>query len=301
MAAGDVDPTVHRRRLRNELRQLRETAHFTQKEVVRAMDWSLSKLIRIESGAVTIATNDLRALLAHYGVTDRERVEDLVEVGRSSRERSWWSAYRGVVSPEYLSFLGLESSSSIVRNYEPLLIPGLLQTEEYARVAIRIIQEPDPSPAELDVMVDLRMRRQEVLERPDPPQLHCIVDESVIRRRAGGDGVMRRQLTKLLEMSSRPNVVLRVVPFGFGLYRWSRAGFVVFEFPGPEDSDILYLEGPTGEMIIRELSPEGGNESALDPATLLEAFWQFEQVTDQGESRQIIEIALSSSAASRSS
>ncbi|MDQ1293120.1 MAG: hypothetical protein QG608_1001, partial [Actinomycetota bacterium] len=111
------------------------------------MDWSLSKLIRIESGTVTIATNDLRALLAHYGVTDRERVEDLVEVGRSSRERSWWSAYKGVVSLEYLCFLGFESSASIIRNFEPLLIPGLLQTEEYARIAIRVVQEPDPSPA----------------------------------------------------------------------------------------------------------------------------------------------------------
>ncbi|MDQ1293005.1 MAG: hypothetical protein QG608_886, partial [Actinomycetota bacterium] len=247
-------------------------------------------------GTVTIATNDLRALLAHYGVTYRERVEDLVEVGRSSRERSWRSAYKGVVSPEYLSFLGFESSASIIRNYEPLLIPGLLQTEEYARIAIRVVQEPDPSPAELDAQVDLRMRRQEVLEKPDPPQLHCIVDESVIRRSVGdrdGDrGVMRRQLTKLLEMSSRPNVVLRVIPFKFGLYRWSRAGSVVFEFPGQEDPDILYLEGPTGEMIIREGSSEGENESPLSPVTLLEAFWQFEQVTKPHESRQIIDAAL---------
>ena len=117
------DPTVHRRRLRSELRKAREAAGMTQRDVAAAMDWSQSKLIRIETGAVSISTNDLRALLRHYGL-EHARIENLVEVARASRDQPRWSVYKDVAEPEYIAFLGYESSASIIRNFEPLLIPG---------------------------------------------------------------------------------------------------------------------------------------------------------------------------------
>src|SRR5690349_2020111 len=123
------DPTIHRRRLRSELRRAREASGRTQWETAQAMDWSLSKLIRIETGAVRVSTNDLRAMLSYYTV-DAERVAALVEVARAAREQPRWARYRDVASPEYLVFLGFESSATVIRNFEPILIPGLLQTEE---------------------------------------------------------------------------------------------------------------------------------------------------------------------------
>lgn len=138
------DPTIHRRRLRSELRKAREAAGMTQRDVAAAMDWSQSKLIRIETGAVNISTNDLRALLGHYGI-ERARTENLVEVARASRDQPRWNVYKDVAEPEYIAFLGYESSASIIRNFEPLLIPGLLQTEEYAREILKRYSRSRPS------------------------------------------------------------------------------------------------------------------------------------------------------------
>jgi transcriptional regulator with XRE-family HTH domain len=273
MNPGGADPTVHRRRLRSELRKARELAGMTQRDVAKAMDWSLSKLIRIETGAVSIATNDLRALVAHYGIGDRSRVEALVEVARAARERSWWSGYRDVATQEYLAFLGYESSASVIRNFEPLLIPGLLQTEEYAREILSVIEGQDSK--RVESLVDLRMQRQELLERDEAPSLHFILDEGVIRRVVGGPDLMRRQLSHLREVSTRPNITVRIMPFVEGIYPRLRVPYVLFEFPLPEDEDILFIENPQGDMIIREGSPE--EESEITPVVYLGVFWQLEQ------------------------
>src|SRR5262249_7970159 len=183
------DPTVHRRRLRNELRKAREAAGKTQRDVAAAMDWSQSKLIRIETGAVNISTNDLRVLLAHYDV-DQARVSPLVELARAAREAPRWSIYKDVASAEYISFLGYESSASVIRNFEPLVVPGLVQLEEYAREVIRMAEPGDPQ--RIDALVDLRMQRQEIISREQPPDLHFIMDEAVVRRVEGGRDTIRR-------------------------------------------------------------------------------------------------------------
>ena len=272
-----TDPSVHRRRLRGELRRARETAGFTQRDVARAMDWSLSKLIRIETGAVSITTNDLKALLGHYGITDPLRVESLVEVARSSRERSWWGIYRDIASPEYIAFLGYESSASIMRNYEPILVPGLLQTEEYAREVLRHVRGPK-DPKRIDALVALRQERQELLVRADPPELHFIMDEAVIRRMVGGPDLMHRQLTHIRRLLDQPNITIRVVPFRSGMYRSLRVPYVLFEFADPEDEAVLYLEHPNEEMIIHESAlHDDQEEGSPTPATYLEIFWQLEQ------------------------
>jgi len=283
------DPTVHRRRLRNELRKAREAAGKTQRDVARAMDWSQSKLIRIETGAVNISTNDLRALLAHYGV-DTARIDAQVDLARAAREQPRWNIYRDVATPEYISFLGYESSASVVRNFEPLLVPGLLQTEEYAREVLGTIESGNPQ--RVDVLVDLRMQRQELITRESPPDLHFIMDEAVIRRAVGGPSVTRRQLKHILETSQYPNVTVRVIPFTQGMYQRLRVPYVLFEFPDPEDEDVLYVETPTGESIVRENSPE--ERDMIDPVTYLGVFWQLEQIASRDDAPGMLESVIAS-------
>jgi transcriptional regulator with XRE-family HTH domain len=272
------DPTVHRRRLRYELRNAREAAGKTQRDVARAMDWSQSKLIRIESGAVNISTNDLRALLGYYEVASA-RIDALVELARAAREVPRWNIYKDVASPEYTTFLGYESSASVIRNFEPLLVPGLLQTEEYARTVLSLIFSQEPQ--KVDPLVDLRIERQELLIREPAPNFHFIVDEAVIRRVAGERDVMRRQLRQMLELSERENITLRIVPFEKGLYRRQRLPYWLFEFPDPEDGDILYVENPRGEYFIRESSPE--EEEGGSTVEYLEVFWELEQIARREE------------------
>jgi transcriptional regulator with XRE-family HTH domain len=283
------DPTVHRRRLRNELRKAREAAGKTQRDVAKAMDWSQSKLIRIETGAVNISTNDLRALLNHYDI-DPARINTLVDLARVSREQPRWNIYRDVATPEYISFLGYESSASVLRNFEPLVVPGLLQTEEYAREVIGMVETG--SPQRVDVLVDLRMQRQEIITRESPPELHFIIDEAVIRRIVGGPSVTRRQLKHVLEISQYSNVTVRIVPFTQGMYPRLRVPYVLFEFPDPEDEDVLFLENPFGDLIVRENSPE--ERDMIDPVTYLGVFWQLEQIASRDAAPSMLESAIAS-------
>jgi transcriptional regulator with XRE-family HTH domain len=265
------DPTIHRRRLRNELRRAREAASRSQRDVATAMDWSTTKLIRIETGEVGISTNDLRMLLGYYGA-DSDRIEELVVMARAAREQARWSLYRDVASPEFISFLGYESHACAIRNFESLVIPGLLQTEEYARALLENLTEAD----EADALVDLRMQRQELLTRDSAAQFHFILDESVVHRTLGGREVMRRQLHHMRQMSARSNVTIQVVPFDCGVYPRMGASYVLFEFESPEDEDVLYLESLSGELLIRENSPqERGGDT---PMGHLRLFWQLEQI-----------------------
>jgi transcriptional regulator with XRE-family HTH domain len=291
MAAESSEPTIHRRRLRSDLRKSREAARKTQRDVAAAMDWSLSKLIRIETGQVGITTNDLRALLQHYGITDPPQVERYIELARKARERSWWSAYKDAASPQLLAFLSYESSASVVRNFEPQLVPGLLQTSEYAKEIVSVTV-PDTRRAEgIEELVELRKRRQEILEGDELPRFHFIIDEAVIHRVVGGPSVMRRQLNHLIDAADLDKVTLRIVPFGAGIYPASRVAYSLFEFPDPEsDPDMLYIEDPLGELVIQEDSPaELGKPT---PARFLEIFFKLEQIARKEETRGLLENAL---------
>jgi transcriptional regulator with XRE-family HTH domain len=247
-------PVVQRRRLRAELRRIRLEAAVTQEQVASAMDWSLSKLIRIENGSVNISTNDLKVLLSHYGIVDGRRVEELVALAKAGRERSWWGVYRDVASPQLLQFIEYQSAAMITRNFEPLLIPGLLQTEEYAREVINEFGgRPRPSRDRLEDLVALRMKRQELLKRTGPPAwFFFILDEGVLRRMAGGKDVMDRQIRHLSELASRDDVTIEVVRFSAGVHYGMHGPFVLLEFPEAEDDDVLYLESPRGDLIHRD-------------------------------------------------
>src|SRR5207244_4207735 len=155
----------------------------------RQMGWSYSKLVRIETGRASIGIPDLHALLRHYGA-GQDKITTMVELARSAREQAPWNLYRDVASPVYVAFCSYESSASVIRNFEPIFVPGLLQIEEYARAVIRFIEDS----RYIDGLVDLRMQRQELLTQPHPPRMHFILDESVICRHIGGVTIMRRQL-----------------------------------------------------------------------------------------------------------
>jgi transcriptional regulator with XRE-family HTH domain len=250
MADGDSpSPVVQRRRLRAELRKARQEAELTQEQVAEAMDWSLSKVIRIEAGSVGISTNDLKALLRHYQVLDPQRTDELVGLARAARERSWWSGYRDVAPPGLLQLIGYETDASIMRNFETLLVPGLLQTEEYARAVIRAWEQGAPEDR-VKNLVEIRMRRQELLDRAKPPMLFFILDEAVVRRLIGGKAVMRRQIRRLIEMASTPGITIELVPFSAGAHPGLRGPFVILEFP--VDDDVLYLESAQGDLISRD-------------------------------------------------
>ena len=251
---GDSDspsPVVQRRRLRTELRRARQQAGLTQDQVADEMEWSLSKVIRIEAGTVGISANDLNALLGYYKIVDEDQVASLLTLARAGRERPWQSVYRDVVSPRLLQFIEFEAAASISRNFQPLVVPGLLQTDEYARAMFRQVPGDVPDKS-IDAQVEVRMRRQELLDRDDSPLLFFILDEAATRRLIGGRDVMRRQLRRLTEMAARPHVTVEVVPFSAGVHPGLQGSFVIQEFPDPADDDVLYLESPQGEVISRD-------------------------------------------------
>lgn len=250
-------PTVRRRRLRSELRQRREDAGLTQEQVAAEMEWSLSKLVRIEAGTVGISTNDLRALLGLYGLRERERVDEMLELARAARQRMWWTSYKNMVGPAYLEFIGLVAEASTIRYFHPMVVPGLLQTEDYARAIITdgatAVLEPD----DIDTRVDIRMTWiTDVLGRPDPPQFVVVLDEAVIRRRVGGPQVMAGQLRHLAALAAKPYLRLGIVPFTAGAHPGLYGSFALLEFTDPADDTILYLENAPTDMILRDRPTE---------------------------------------------
>ena len=241
---------MRQRRLRLELRRARDQAALTQEQVAENLDWSLSKVIRIESGSVGVSTTDLKALLTLYGVSDG-RIDELVELARLARERAWWSGYRKVISAQYYDFIGYESAAGVIRQYENLIVPGLLQTQEYNREYMRRFIQPERA-GNLETLIELRMRRKEILERDDPPWLFFVLDESVVRRQIGGPQVMRNQLQHLLDLADRPRITIEVVPFTVGVNPGLSGSFTVLEFPSPEDDDVLQRENPESFRVTRD-------------------------------------------------
>lgn len=249
-------PTAGRRRVRNVLRRAREAADLTQDKVAEAMDWSLSKVIRIETGGVGISTSDLRQLLQLYQVNDPAEVTALVELARIGRQRPWWTSYRDVLPAGYLSYIGLEDESSALRTVNPVGMPGLLQTEEFSRALAAAGQwttTVDGTPLSPSLAADhaeVRMIRQrEVLRRSNPPEITAVLDEAVLRRQVGGPKVLRRQLLHLVALGSKPLIKLHVLPFTASI-SIAVSPFVIVEFPEPADTDVFYTESAFEYRVI---------------------------------------------------
>ncbi len=295
MSEQDVDPAVDRRRLRNILRRTRESLGIIQATAANAMSWSVSKLIRIETGVVTISVNDLKALLAYYGITDPGRVDELVGMARNARRNSWLNEYRGIASDAFLAFLAHEGTAVRSSSFQPVLVPGLLQTDEYA-TAVMSVMRGSNDPERISRLVDLRIARQDRVFMPEKDiKLNYLIDESVVRRVVGGPDVMKRQLDALIDSCQHAKVSLRIIPFGRGIYRSIRVPFVVLEFTEPEDEPVLFLEYPQGDALVREDGPfdDGSGGSQPSPPTTAPTYLQiFSELIEQTSDEETMGILL---------
>ncbi len=266
----DQGPTVQSAALRGELLRLRKERALTQEEVAADLDWSPSKLIRIEGGHSQITKVDLDALLSLYGVTSKADRNRLQELNRKARSRGWWAAYRGEVPSEYLKYVGYEAGASSIRQFPGGVIPGLLQTREYAEALTKGAVETD----QVDPVVDLRMRRQaELAQREPPPRRTYVLDEAVIRRRVGGGSdrsIMPAQLRFIVDRAAQDkNTTIRLVPFDAGALPVLSGPFTLLEFAG-NVPDRVYRDPGQGELANTQTDEETVSEYARDFANLLD-------------------------------
>jgi transcriptional regulator with XRE-family HTH domain len=222
-----------------DLRRLRASTGRTIDDVARHLECSAAKVSRMETGAVKVALTDLRAVLELYGVVGAER-DALVALARRSRTKAWWHDFADVVPPGSEIFYGLEDSASTIGQHSTSLVPGLVQTADYARALAGSV--PGVPDAVLERRVELRLRRQQLLELPDPPALTMVLDEAVLRREIGGAAVMAAQLERLLVLAEQPHVHLQVLPFTAGAHRAVGVSFTVFGFAGPEEAPVVFRE-----------------------------------------------------------
>jgi len=255
--ATDQGPVVQSALLRSELIRLRKDSGLTQEQVAEALDWSPSKLIRVEGGRSSITKVDLDALLATYGVSSESQRERLQALNKGARERAWWAQYRDDLNPTYIEYVGYEAGAAFVRQFESGYIPGLLQTLAYAEVlTTHSIDAPRSTPA-----VKLRMQRQaEMARRSAPPRQYHVIDEAVIRRHVGisqDPAIMPDQLLHIAERAqSEELLTVRVIPFSVGAHRGLSGPFTLLEFDGPM-ADLLYLDAG------RELALITGNDPRI--------------------------------------
>jgi transcriptional regulator with XRE-family HTH domain len=241
-------PEVKRRRLKAALRHEREAAGLSQKQVAETLDWSVSKIIRIEAGAVGLSATDLRALIGLYKITDENRQGELLALARGSRRQSW-SEYSDVYSVAARTLFGYEAAAKIIYKYEPTFIPGLLQTEEYARALLKGLGYSED---EIERLVKGRLERQELLDQDSRPQLQFILGEATVSRPVGGRGVMLHQLERLKEIAARPGISLQILPFEAGAHPRMGEAFTILEFPDENLDDLVYLENAERESVSRE-------------------------------------------------
>ncbi|WP_329556139.1 helix-turn-helix domain-containing protein [Streptomyces sp. NBC_00696] len=248
-------PAVRRRKLGAELRALRAEAGLTSGEAARLVGWHQSKVSRIETGASGVKPPDVRLLLDAYQVADPQLRDMLLVLAGSDDvggRHHWWHAYRGVLPPAYRDFISLESQASTLRTLETSVVPGLLQTPEYARAVTQAaVGGPDnDGPERLDALVQVRMARQDVLRADPPLALSVVLDEAVLRREVGGPGVMARQLDRLVEAARLPQVRLQVLPFAAGAHIGITGPFVIFSFPSTSDLDVVVLDHLTSSLYL---------------------------------------------------
>ncbi|PPK70300.1 helix-turn-helix transcriptional regulator [Actinokineospora auranticolor] len=238
------DPRFSKRQLGRLLRTFREQAGKTQPEVATRMDWSVSKLTRIEKATVGISTTDLRALLAEYDMTDEELITDLTAVAKESREQPWYAPYDAVTTEPFRRLLAYEGSAVAIHQFHPLLIPGLLQTREYALAVLA----NHYSGHELELALEARMQRQ-ARQAADPARLVMLIDEGAVRREIGGPEVLRAQLRALLTRAAEPATSIRVVPFTAGAHHGLSGGFMLLELD-EEISDTVLFEETAGKDYL---------------------------------------------------
>ena len=258
---ADHIPTVRQRRLAQALRELRHEAGLTQDAVGARMGWHTSKLFRLENArSPRVDWLDVKELMDLYGVRSPHR-EALIQLAKDARMMGWWTPYRDVFTGSYVA---LEDEASAMRLYCPELVPGLLQTETYARAVIRAVR-PGYDEESVERRVTARLTRQKVLlGRASPPDLVVVLNEAVLRRLVGDRYVMAAQLEALQAAARQRRVVLQVLPFSAGAHASLEGGFVLIQFPGEADPDVVYVEGIMGDLYLESIEEVKRYQSAFD-------------------------------------
>lgn len=261
MALGS--PTMRRRALARELARLREERGMSVKDVTAALEWDPSKLYRVEAMQRGIIIRDVRKLLDLYGVTDEAQREALFELSRQSKRRGWWQEHGDVLAGYYANLIGLEAEAAEIRAYEQEAVPGLLQTEAYARAVIRVSGIAG-TPEGVERLVRIRMSRQDILDGDDPPQLRVVINEGAVRRLVGGRAVMSEQLRRLVSDRDRPNVRIQVLPFSAGEHPAMTESFEVLSFAAEGERGVVNVEGMSSALFLET------------PAELRQYGWAFD-------------------------
>ncbi|GAA2975977.1 helix-turn-helix domain-containing protein [Streptomyces fulvorobeus] len=246
---SNVNPTVRRRRLGQELRRLREIKGMTAEEVAERLLVSQSKISRLENGRRSISQRDVRDLCGVYEVEDHRIVDSLMQMAKDSRQQGWWHAFGDI---PYSVYIGLETDAESLRVYEPQVVPGLLQTRQYAEALINGAL-PESAATDIEKRVSVRARRQDRISAPEHPlRLWAVIDESALHRMVGGKQVMTDQLEYLIEQSSLPHVTVQVLPFSMGAHPGINGQYAILEFPDAADSSVVYIEGVTSDLYLEK-------------------------------------------------
>jgi transcriptional regulator with XRE-family HTH domain len=247
--ASNVNPTVRRRRLGQELRRLRELKGMTAEEVAERLLVSQSKISRLENGRRSISQRDVRDLCGVYEVEDHRIVDSLMQMAKDSRQQGWWHSFGDI---PYSVYIGLETDAASLRVYDPQVVPGLLQTRQYAEALIAGAL-PETAQADIDKRVQVRMRRQERISAAENPlRLWTVLDEAALRRIVGNRTLMRDQLEHLVEQSRLPHVTVQVIPFDMGAHPGLNGQYAILEFPDAADSSVVYIEGVTSDLYLEK-------------------------------------------------
>jgi len=247
---AERSPTLRRRELANRLRELRKQSGLTVDEVARQLLCSSPKISRIETGTRSPTLRDVRDLCVLYKVSEAEQAR-LMTIARESKQRGWWNKFDDLGYIELL--IGLEIEAKRINSYEACIVPGLFQTEQYARAVLRGMA-PRMDDRVLEERVTARMTRQELLRTADPPYLWSLIDESALRRAVGGGSVMREQLSKILEVAATPNVTMQIVPFDAGAHPGIDNTFTLLEFDSPVQPPVAYVENLAGTFYLERES-----------------------------------------------
>jgi transcriptional regulator with XRE-family HTH domain len=242
-------PTVRRLQLGARLRTLRLAKGVTREDAGYAIRASESKISRMELGRVSFKERDVTDLLRLYGVEDPAEHERLIALAREANTPSWWHTYGDVLSTWFQNYLDLEQAAELIRTYEVQFVPGLLQTDAYARAVI-MLGHGTATRSEIDRRAKLRMARQQVLQREGAPKLWAVLDEAVLRRPIGGRAVLREQVEALLAASGMPNVRLQIMPFDSGGHAAAGGAFSILRFPHQDLPDVVYIEHLTSGLYL---------------------------------------------------
>ncbi|MEU6339732.1 helix-turn-helix transcriptional regulator [Streptomyces sp. NPDC046977] len=262
-ARSSSAPTVLRVVLGKRLQDLREKAGVSYEDAAGALDVTHATIRRIEKAEVGLRIPYVEKLLQTYGVTDQAEIANFLDLAREANRPGWWHRFRDVLPEWFSAFVSLEGEAELIRAYEPHYVPGLLQTPQYAEAVLRA-GRPHASQEEIERGVALRMERQALLSREQPPLLWVVIDETVLRRPIGGPEVMRDQVDRLIEACAMPQVRLQVMPFASGPHPAMYGPFHIFRFPLPELPDIAYVESLIGAVYLDDREDVSQFREALD-------------------------------------